>query len=146
MSILKKATFLKLISWIGVGIMAFGAIISFSTSWTIVTDPGRIGVDFGHMFAILFGILGLVFMLAGGLISRPRYFWLGSIIVGSFYIISFFEFYQSWPGRIHDNQIGILLSELGMSVLPGLVAIIEGAWLKRIGGKKIIKPQLVKNS
>jgi len=139
-------TSLKIFTWIGLGIMIFGAIISFSTSWTMVTDPGRIGVDFGHGIAVLFALLGLFFMLIGGLISRPRYFWLGSIIVGSFYIISFFEFYQSWPGRIHDNQIGILLSELGMSVLPGLVAIIEGAWLKRIGGKKIIKPQLVKNS
>jgi len=131
-------TFPKIIAWIGVGIVALGAIISFSESWIIATtDPGRIGVAFGYMFAVFCSVLGLVFMLIGGLISRPRYFWLASIIVGSFYIISFFEVYLNWPGRIQDNQIDSMFYELGFSVLPGLVAIIEGVWLKRIEVKRV---------
>jgi hypothetical protein len=62
-------------------------------------------------------------------------------MVGSFYIISFFEVYLNWPGRIRDKQIDFMLYELGLSVLPGLVAIIEGVWLKRIEGKGVTKQE-----
>ncbi|MFC1865371.1 hypothetical protein ACFLYB_01490 [Chloroflexota bacterium] len=124
-------TLFMIIAWIGIGIVTFGAMISFWTSWVMVMDSYRIGVDWGHTFGLLFGVLGLVFMLIGGLISKPRYFWLASIIVGSFYIISFFDIYQGLSSRLHDNQIDLLLIELAISVLPGLVAILEGIWLRR---------------
>ena len=124
-------TLLKVIAWIGVAFFTFGASISFWTSSVMVMDPYSIGVDWGHMFGLLFGVLGLVFMLIGGLFTKPRYFWFISIIVGFLYIISFFSIYQGLPARVRDNQIDILLSDLAISLLPGLVVIVEGIWLKR---------------
>jgi len=123
-------TFQKITAWTGLGIVAIGATISFYSSWIIALDPNWIGVDYGHMFGLLLSIIGLLFMLIGGLLSKPKYFWIGSIIVGCFYIVSFFSMYQYWPTRIDDNQIDFLLSEMAISFLPGLVAIIEGMWLK----------------
>lgn len=124
-------TLLKVIAWIGVAFFTFGALISFWTSSVMVMDPYSIGVDWGHMFGLLFGVLGLVFMLIGGLFTKPRYFWFISIIVGFLYIISFFSIYQGLPARVRDNQIDILFSDLAISLLPGLVVIVEGIWLKR---------------
>ena len=123
-------TFQKITAWTGLVIVAIGATISFWNSSIIAADPNWIGIDYGHMFALLLSIIGLLFMLIGGLLSRPKHLWLASIIVGCFYIISFFSMYQYWPTRIDDNQIGSLLSDIAISFLPGLVAIIEGIWLK----------------
>ena len=84
-------TLLKVIAWTGLGLMTLGAILAFIESWALfLAEPGEIGLTFLSIKAIFFGIPGVVFMLVGGLISKPRYFWLGSIIVGSFYIISLF--------------------------------------------------------
>jgi phosphatidylglycerophosphate synthase len=123
-------TFLKSLAWIGIALFAFGLSLSFYTSWIIAMDPHSVGVSWGHMFGLLFGVLGLIFMLIGGLLSKPRYLWLVSIIVGLLYFVSFFSIYQELPTRIRDNQIGTLFADLAISILPGLVAICEGIWLR----------------
>ena len=125
-------TFFKVIAWIGAALLTLGAIISFWTSWAFfLAEPGEMGVDFGHHYAILLSIPGIVFMIIGGLISKPRKFWLVCIVAGLFYIVSFFEIYLGFPGRIHSGQTGFMLKEISFSILPGLVAILEGIWLRR---------------
>jgi hypothetical protein len=94
-------------------------------------EPGEIGVDFGHWFAIILGIPGIVLMIIGGILSKPDKFWLASIIAGLLYIASFFEIYLNFPFRIRDRQIETLTGEILISIIPGLAAIIEGIWLKR---------------
>jgi hypothetical protein len=134
-------TFFKVLAWLGTGFFILGAIISFYTSWVFfLAEPGEIGVDFGHHFAILLGIPGLVLMLIGGLIAKPHKFWLVCFISGLFYIVSFFEIYLYFPYRIRDGQIEMLLQEIAISILPGLVAIFEGIWMRRKTSSPSDKP------
>ena len=125
-------TFFKFIAWLGVILLVIGATISFYSSWEIMTaKPGEIGVDFGHWFAILFGIPGAVMMIIGGIISKPKNFWLASMLAGLFYIISFFQIYAGFPYRIRNGQIGSMLVEISFSVLPGLIPVIMGIQLRK---------------
>ncbi len=125
-------TFFKVIAWFGLVLFSLGAIIAFYGSTVfLLAEPGEIGVLFEYMFAMWFGIPGIVFMIIGGLISKPRKFWLVCIVAGLFYIVSFFEIYLGFPGRIHSGQTGFMLKEISFSILPGLVAILEGIWLRR---------------
>lgn len=134
-------TFFKLITWLGIVMFILGTIISFYSSWELLAaEPGEIGVDFGHWFAIILGIPGIVFMIIGGILSKPDKFWLVSIIAGLFYIASFFEIYLYFPFRIRDGQIETLIGEILISIIPGLAAIIEGVWLKRTAMRPISKP------
>lgn len=132
-------TFFRMVAWAGLLVFIAGAIISLSTSYTLTSLSVRVGLDFGNYLAFLFGIVGLVLMQIGILISVPRHFWLLSIIAGLFYIASFFDIYLDFPERIRYSQIDIIIELLGVSVLPGLIAIIDGVWLKRTEGKKIIE-------
>jgi hypothetical protein len=134
-------TFFKIVAWSGIIIVIIGSIISFSESYILTFISIRIGVDWGHTTAAFLGIIGLVMMITGGVISKPEYFWLGSIIAGSLYILSFFSLYLGFPDRIRDNQSEAILYELGMSVLPGSIMVIEGIWLKIRERKRIANPR-----
>ena len=125
--------FQNVIAWLGVFIMVIGAFFAFRDS---AAQPGQIGVTFGYMFALWFGLGGLALMLAFGLPSKPRFFWFASIAVGLIYIVSFFGMYAHLGERVENNQVDILMTELAMSVLPGLVAIAEGIWLKSRNKKR----------
>ncbi len=128
--------FLNILAWSGIVLFTVGAIIAFSESWTITFTSTQVGVAFGYLFALFFGIAGLVLIIIGGVISKPKYFWIGCIIAGLFYIISFFSFYIEFPNYSH---IKYLLQEIGISILPGLIAIIEGVWLRRLESKGMAK-------
>jgi hypothetical protein len=118
-------TFFKFIAWLGLVLFTLGAMIAFHGSWVyLLAEPGEIGVIFEYMFAIWFGIPGIVMMTIGGIISKPKYFWLASIIAGLFYIISFFAIYTQFPGC----KIEYILITLSFSILPGLIAVIM--WIK----------------
>ncbi|MFZ7101026.1 MAG: hypothetical protein ACOWWO_00010 [Peptococcaceae bacterium] len=121
-------TFFKFIAWLGIVLFTSGAIIAFYSSWELLlAEPGEIGVLFGYMFAMWFGIPGIVMMIIGGLISKPKYFWLASIITGSFYIISFFYAYIN----IFESRFISIIEMLSISALPGLLSVIMGIQLKR---------------
>jgi hypothetical protein len=131
--------FFKIVSWLGIVIVTIGAIISFITSWIDIWSSIQTGVNFGHYLASIFGIAGLILIIIGGIISKPKYFWLTSVIVGSFYIISFFSLYLDFPDRIHYKQIGYILDKLARTVLPGMIIIIEGIWLKKTANQGALK-------
>jgi hypothetical protein len=127
-----KKTFFKTVAWLGVLFLFIGAIISFYSSWEIMTaEPGEIGVDFGHWFAIIFGIPGIVLMIIGGIISKPKNFWLASITAGLFYIISFFSMYSQFP----ESRIEYILQTLSFSFLPGLIPVFMGWQFKKASYK-----------
>jgi len=115
--------FLKVISWLGSGITLSGAVIAFRESWIIYSEHGKIGVAMGYLPAVWLGILGILLMLVGGLLSSPRFFWIACIAIGLLYIVSFFAIY-AWDESFPN------MTDLSISVLPGLVAFGEGVWLK----------------
>ena len=130
-------TAFKIVAWLGIIIVIFGAIVSFWESFAITFS--YVGVDFGHFYAAILGIIGLILMLPGGFVSKPKYFWQASIITGSFFIISFFGLTQFLPNDFTFDQTGVLLQLLAISVLPGLIMIAEGIALKRMEAKKLTK-------
>jgi membrane-bound ClpP family serine protease len=121
-------TFFKVIAWFGLVLFTLGAIIAFYGSWVfLLAEPGERGVLFEYMFAMWFGIPGIVLMIIGGIISKPKNFWLASIITGVFYIISFFYAYI----HISESRFIFIIEVLSISVLPGLIAVIMGIQLKK---------------
>ena len=121
-------TFFKFIAWLGIILFTLGAIIAFYGSWTVLlAEPGEIGVLFEYMFAVWFGIPGIVMMIIGGLISKPKNFWLASIITGAFYIISYFYAYIHIP----ESRFIFIIELLSFSILPGLIAVIMGIQLNK---------------
>ena len=123
-----KNTVFKTVAWVGVILLVIGAIIAFYESWeSFSAEPGERGVLFGYMFAMWFGIPGIVLMIIGGLINKPKYFWLASTLAGLFYIISFFYAYI----HILDSNLIHIVEILAISVLPGLIAVIMGWQLKK---------------
>jgi hypothetical protein len=121
-------TFFKFIAWLGIVLFTLGAIIAFYGSWLfLLAEPGEIGVLFEYMFAMWFGIPGIVLMIIGGIISKPKNFWLASIITGVFYIISFFYAYIHIP----ESRFVFIIEVLSISALPGLIAVIMGIQLKQ---------------
>ncbi len=127
-----KKTFFKTVAWVGVLFLFIGAIISFYSSWQLMlAEPGEIGVDFGHWFAIIFGLTSIVLMIIGGLIAKPKYFWFASVTGGLFYIISFFSIYSQFP----ESNIEYILKSLSFSFLPGLIPVFMGWQLKKASDK-----------
>ncbi|MFZ7101025.1 MAG: hypothetical protein ACOWWO_00005 [Peptococcaceae bacterium] len=127
-----KKTVFKTVAWVGAVLLFIGAIISFYSSWQLMlAEPGEIGVGFGHWFAIIFGLPGIVLMIIGGLISKPKYFWFASVTAGLFYIISFFSMYSQFP----ESRIEYILRTLSFSFLPGLIPVFMGWQLKKASDK-----------
>ena len=136
--------FFKIIAWIGFGIFSLGVIVGLTTTsgyWVNPPTQYGGGVDFGHPFAIILALIGIPFMLIGGLPGRPKCFWLGCIIMGSLYILVFLPFIEDIVSKIqHTEQEWLFkngwifrnaLQELGPIIL-GLIGVVEGVLLKRI--------------
>ena len=115
-------TFLKMVAWIGSIIMISGAVIAFRESWILYFRIGHNGVPMTYLVTFWVCLTGLALMLIGGLFSKPRFFWIMCTFAGIFYIASFFYAYT------RGTNWG--LEEFGIFVVPGLVAILEGIWLK----------------
>jgi hypothetical protein len=120
-------TFLKILAWQGMIIFLFGAVLSFVDSYTL-TAQGHFGYAPGHQNAFFLGRLGLVFMLIGGLTTRPNVYWLICIIAGLFHIVSSFEVYIYIAVAQVYEQVPYYL--LATALIPGGIAIIEGIVLK----------------
>jgi hypothetical protein len=121
-------TVFKVIAWLGIVLFTLGAIIAFYGSWvSLLAEPGERGVLFEYMFAMWFGFPGIVMMIIGGIISKPKNFWLASIITGLFYIISFFYAYIN----IIESRFIFIIEMLAISILPGLLSVIMGIQLRK---------------
>jgi hypothetical protein len=130
-----KQTFLQVISWVGAGLVGSGTVIVFLA---LIFGVG--GVDFAHPIAIFLAIVGVPLMLIGGLISKPRYFWLASIIVSALYFIAFSPLIEDLVSKIQHTERDWLfkngwlfrqvLQDIGPLVL-GLMGVGEGVFIMK---------------
>ena len=136
-------TFLKVIAWIGAGFM-FLSILIILDLWLgkeqQTPSPYPMdGVDFSGIIIIPMVIIAFLFMLLGGLIGRPKYFWPVSIALGFAYLGTFSPSVQETISRIqHTKPVDIDTFDIQMIVfciLPGLMAIVEGVLLRTMGRK-----------
>jgi len=116
---------LRVVAWIGVGIIILGTPLSFSFSSSLMSiGPMGIGVAWWG-FTWILGTLGTVLLLVGGFIAKPRYLWIGAIVVGLLYISSFYGGILWW---VETNKLarGLAVSS------PGLACIIGGIVMWRL--------------
>ena len=106
--------FLKVFAWLGAILFLLLEILLFGTE-----------------NAFVFSFIALVPMLIGGIMGKPKYLWITCIITGSLYILSLFYFYSYLPDRIEHGYVYEICRDLIFCLLPGLVVILEGIWLKR---------------
>ena len=135
--------FLKIIAWVGFGIFSLGTVIALmQTVSYMVHPPGPYsgGVNFGHPIAFTLAIIGIPLMLIGGLLARPKYFWLVSIIVSSFYIVAFLPSIEDFVSKIQQTErewlfrqgwiLRVALQDIGPLVL-GVIGVVEGVLVRR---------------
>ena len=113
---------LKDVAWVGIGIMVGALTFAFF----VCISPPMVSEGWVLLvaFATLPGILGVLMVLIGGFVSKPRYLWIASIIVGALFVSSFYC----------SAHHGLLTFVLFTS--PGLVCIVGGmvmGWLSHRG-------------
>ena len=121
----KMKACLKVAAWVGVGIVALGTPLAFSCSESLMSiGPRGAGVGWWGFTWILGGI-GTVLLLAGGVIAKPRYLWIGAIMIGLVYISSFYGL------LLYSLENGTILGFIPV-LLPGLACIIGGIVMQRL--------------
>lgn len=95
-----------------------GTPLAFSSSATLMSR-GAIRTCVGWWLAWVLGIFGIVLLLVGGFISKPRFLWLGAIMLGLAYISSFY---------------GLILDSLGKNGMRGLILVLVPSIACIIGG------------
>lgn len=131
-------TFLKVVAWIGAVLLLFSIVIILRMWWVGVNRPlSPYPTDGGTMF-IVFIVIPLVilascFMLIGGSIGKPKYFWLASLSLGVVYLAVFnVVLHDGYIRTSHTipRHIEIFSPEIPVfCVGPGLIAIVEGILL-----------------
>src|SRR4030042_3117739 len=107
-------TFMKILAWFGLLIILSGLLLSYSSSWTWICT-GQLGPGVGYVVTAGVGVIGTRLALIGGFIARPKYFWIGAIVVGGAYIALFY-------GYVVDFETKFILG-LFVMLLPGLACI-----------------------
>ncbi len=113
---------LKVVAWVGIGVMAGALAFAFFIS--IFPPMVSEGWVLFVVFATLPGILGVLLVFIGGFVSKPRHLWIASIIIGALFISSFYR----------TAHLGLLTFVLFTS--PGLACIVGGIvmeWLSHRG-------------
>lgn len=111
---------LKIVAWLGVGMVVIGLPLSFYSSSLMV--DGDLYSNNGYQIAYYLAMAGVVLMALGGIITRPRFFWPVSILVGIAYIASLY----GWLG---DTDAGF--TSMAMVLIPGLGCILLGIFVRR---------------
>ena len=121
----------RIITWLGIGIMIIGIPFSFAASSKVMSGAGT-EVEGGALMAWLLGAVGIIPMLIGGLIARPKYFWIGCLIAGALYIVSFYGFLMLsvWTMANSEGRLWELIAGFAALLGPGLLALVEGILLK----------------
>ena len=116
-------------AWLGLVLAALGTFPAFSSSDTWVRT-GQLGAGIGYAITFFIGILGFALAIICGFIAKPKFLWLGAIIVGILYIASFYGYIipspQSVPtpnGHHLDFVAFFFLS------IPGILAVIAGIFM-----------------
>jgi len=141
-------TGLKVTAWVGFAVFSLGTIIALTATIGIMLTPEQYGVDFVHLYALVLAAIGAPLMLAGGIIGKPRHFWLFSLIIGLLYIAGCIPFVQNLVSSIQHTdwdylmQRGRLFSKIWNNLfilIPGIIIIAEGIWIRRIERRSMTK-------
>jgi len=116
---------LRTIAWLGVGMVVLGLPLSFYSS--VLMTREELGSNNGYWIAYMLAIFGVVLLVIGGIITRPRFLWLAAIVAGIAYIVSLY----GWLGNNDAGITGVI-----MVTLPGLVYIILGLLIRRFSRKR----------
>lgn len=132
---------MKISAWIGAGFMIVSAALYVYVAFLIdhTLDPIHPTMDFSFVVPMPFAVIAILLMLIGGLSSRPKYFWLVSLLSGLFCFVVFYpimegliqNYQHTEPAYRHLDSHDIL--EISISILPGLLLLIESIvlFLKR---------------
>lgn len=127
---------LTMLAWFGLLVTALGTLLSFSSSSTWV-NTGQLGSGVGYAFTFFVGVIGTLFALIGAFITRPRYLWIGAIMVGVAYVVSYYGYVVPSPSSVpspnghHLDFSPGMITGLLVMLLPGLACIIAGVILRR---------------
>jgi hypothetical protein len=116
-----KMILLKIGAWFGLVLIALGLPLSFSSSSTWI-NTGQLGSGIGYWLSWLLAVAGVLLIIIGGIITRPRFLWIGAILVGSIYIASFY----GWIAKESEPILFLIL-------LPGIVCIVGGGIIQILG-------------
>ena len=125
--------FFKVVAWTGLALMALGIAFSFYvSSGFMVPDWFVFSVWY---LVMLLDAVGLVLILAGGLIAKPRRFWPVVIAIGVLHVVSFYPHVWTFIHNIMQNERIYESQKLFflIALIPGLIAIAEGILLGLIG-------------
>ena len=125
---------LKILSWLGIGFAIPGVFCSFSASYNDLNYPGMTSSGVGYFVAMCFGAIAVILSSVCGLISRPRFLWIGCIMIGIIYIASFYGWFLMVTGGRWIETVGLPNAILGtiLCFLPGALFISEGVILKSV--------------
>jgi len=142
---------LKIIAWVGFAVFSLGNIIVLMATIGAMLNPVQYGVPFAHIQALVLAAIGTPLMLVGGIVGKPKHFWLFCLIIGLFYIIVWtpvtilslissiqqteWDYLMRNGGRLFDK----IWNHLFM-LIPGIVIIAEGIMMRRIERRSIAKP------
>jgi hypothetical protein len=128
-------TVFKVVAWIGVIATLPFIILGIYRIVVLIRDiinpppPGYFNEGGTGIILLLFlFVLGVITMLLGGLISRPKHFDLASLTIGTLYILIMLV--GTIPDWISNWQGPESLAALLVFVLPGAFCIFEGFMLR----------------
>jgi len=122
----------KITAWIGAGFMFLSAALYVYVTWFYhpYRNPLQPTMDFSFALPMPFAMIAVPLILLGGLIGRPKYYWLVSLFAGIFYIVVFypiirediFDFRHTEPAYRDLSRY----TNLVYCIPPGLLLVIEG--------------------
>jgi len=115
---------LRIGAWFGLVLIALGLPLSFSSSSTWI-NTGQLGSGLGYWLSWLLALAGVLLIIIGGIITRPRFLWIGAILVGSIYIGSFY----GWMAKESEPILFLIL-------LPGIVCVVGGGLIQVLRKKR----------
>jgi len=133
--------FLKIIAWVGLGFMVVTTMITFRLSWEYshyVPDSHPVVRGLQWFLVPPLDIIALTLMLVGGFKGKPELFWSASIAIGSIYILSYYAYAELFIDHILRPSLfaGTSIFFLSFAIIPGIVAIVEGIFLKIAENRK----------
>ena len=123
---------MSVLAWLGLVIILLITIPTFfyetSSMWRIHTSARGIDGSAGQFYVNVLVYFGMILTLLFGFIAKPRYLWLGMIIIGLTHIIGFSGFYNLMYYQ------GINTWDMS-SILPGFLLIGSGFLLRKMTRK-----------
>jgi len=133
---------LKIIAWLGFAMLALGNFIALMVTIGSMLNPGQYGVGFAHLYALVLAAIGTPLMLAGGIVGKPKHFWLFCLIIGLLYIIIWTPVtilvlishiqQTQWDYLMQNGRLFEKIWNDLFPLIPGIIAIAGGIVIRRL--------------